>query len=133
MDPPNSIKATLKAAIITIPLDLHKYLANLPLDHCYGKSKNATAHTSPLTSDHLSCTRRSSDVRYQLCRTAAFGSTLLRYNHLHTFDVAAVFLRPASAGKAVVEITDVKLGAKISTSHFSFIQNDKERLVGHVS
>ena len=62
-----------------------------------------------------------------------FMSTLQTYDQPHTFNVEAVFLRPASAGEAVVEIKDVKLGISVSTVQFTLVQGNRERVVGHAS
>ena len=62
-----------------------------------------------------------------------FQITHPKYNHVNTFNVKTVFLRPAAAGEAVVEIDDVKLGANISTVHFALPQGSKQRVVGYAS
>ncbi|KAL9117372.1 MAG: hypothetical protein Q9187_006093 [Circinaria calcarea] len=133
MDPSDSKIITLKEAMTTIPLDSHKYLANLPLDHCYLNSKHSIISRNPLLTIGSAA---HGGLLVSVIISALkqhFSSTLQSYNQPHTFDIETVFLRPASVGKAVVEIKEVKLGANISTVHFSLIQNDKERIVGYAS
>lgn len=62
-----------------------------------------------------------------------FKTTHLKYNHPHTFNIETVFLRPAAAGEAVVEIKDIKLGAIVSTVQFALVQSSKQRVVGYAS
>ncbi|KAL9079236.1 MAG: hypothetical protein Q9157_001854 [Trypethelium eluteriae] len=76
--------------------------------------------------------------RLQLCIVVSaiqqhFRSTLQQYDQPDTFDIAAVYLRPATTGKVIVDLEDVKLGASISTVHFTLRQNGKNIVVGYAS
>ena len=62
-----------------------------------------------------------------------FASTLLSFQHPHTFDIHLTFLRPSTAGQAVVTIEDMKVGGSISTVHVSLAQGEKLRVVGYAS
>ena len=62
-----------------------------------------------------------------------FASTLLGFNQPHTFDLHLTFLRPSTAGQAVVKIEDMKVGGNISTVHVSVVQGEKLRVVGYAS
>ncbi|MCJ1404060.1 hypothetical protein MMC11_007285 [Xylographa trunciseda] len=117
MDTPSSSRITLKEAIKTIPVDSHRYQADLPLDHCYIK----TAHGGLLVSVIVSALHQH------------FGTTLRSYGHPHTFDIETIFVRPAASGTAIVEIQDVKLGTSVSIVHFRLVQHGKERVVGYAS
>ena len=62
-----------------------------------------------------------------------FASTLKSFRQPHTFDLYLTFLRPSTAGQAVVRIEDLKVGGSISTVHVSLAQGEKLRVVGHAS
>lgn len=60
-----------------------------------------------------------------------FSTTLKRYDQPHTFDLHLMFLRPAAAGTASLEIKDTKPGASTSTTHIRLSQNGKDCVVGY--
>lgn len=60
-----------------------------------------------------------------------FSTTLKSHNQPHTFSLHLVFLRPAVAGKAILEIKGTKPGASTSTTHVSLSQNGKDCVVGY--
>ena len=62
-----------------------------------------------------------------------FASTLLGFKQPHTFDLHLTFLRPSTAGPAVVNLEEKKVGGKISTVHVSLVQGVKLRVVGYAS
>ncbi|KAL8747554.1 MAG: hypothetical protein Q9190_000593 [Brigantiaea leucoxantha] len=113
----NRKRVALKVAISSTPTDAHTYLANIPLDHCYQQ----TAHGGLLVSIIVSAVQQH------------FSKTLAARNQPDTFSISTVFLRPAVAGKAVVNIKDIKLGSTISTVHFTLAQDDKKAVVGYAS
>lgn len=115
----NKERVTLGEAIATSSVESHTFRANLPLDHCYGSPEGPVAHGGLIASIIVSATQQH------------FRSTLRNYNHPDTFDVSINFLRPATAGSAVVVIRDIKLGGAASTIHFTLMQNEKERAVGY--
>ena len=123
---------TLKEAITTIPLDSHRYLANLPLDHCYLKSKHSTLHRKSSITNSAAHGGLLVSVIISAVQQH-FSSTLQRHNQPHTFDIETIFLRPATAGRAVVEVKETKLGANMSTIHFVLLQNNDEKVVGYAS
>ena len=135
MDQSDTTRVTLKAAMTTVPLDSHKYLVHIPLDHCYGKSKQSRVKKTFTPSTKVTLAVHGGLLVSVVIFAAQqhFGSTLRSYNHPDTFNIETVFLRPAIAGKAVVTIRDVQLGKKISTIHFTLTQNQREIIVGYAS
>lgn len=116
MDPSDTNgRVSLKAAMTTVPLSSQTYLANLPSDHCLGSA----VHGGLLASTVLDAVRQH------------FHTTLQRYEQPHTFSLHLVFLRPAVAGQAILEIRDTKPGKGTSTIHISLSQNGKECVVGY--
>ncbi|KAL9002007.1 MAG: hypothetical protein Q9188_005047 [Gyalolechia gomerana] len=113
--PPGERIVPLLTAITTTSIASHRYLANIPLDHCYLK----TAHGGLLVSIVIVAIQQ------------YFQSTQAARNHPNTLSIDTSFLRPAEAGEATVVIRDVKPGSNVSTVHFALVQAGTERVVGY--
>ncbi|KAI9694167.1 MAG: hypothetical protein M1822_003438 [Bathelium mastoideum] len=109
---------SLQDAIAVRPESSHSYVANVPLDHCYGAGKRHTAHGGLLTSVIQSAIKQH------------FGHTLAKYRQPDTLDLSLAFLRPATSGHCTVHIKELKLGPVLSQVSFSLVQGSKERIVG---
>lgn len=62
-----------------------------------------------------------------------FSTTLQGYQQPDTFDAQLVFLRSATAGRAILDAEDLKLGSRVSTIRVTLSQNGKACVTGHVS
>ena len=62
-----------------------------------------------------------------------FDTTLTKYKQPHSFNIHVIFLRPMVAGKAQLEVKDLKLGPGVSTIHVNIIQGGKDRVAAYVS
>lgn len=82
-------RVSLKAAMTTVPLSPHTYLANLPSDHCLGSGENAPRlKMNRLIDNHRSCSRRAAGVCGSRCRATALQ------HHPQTIS-SAPYLRPS--------------------------------------
>lgn len=62
-----------------------------------------------------------------------FSTTLKHRGQPHSFNMHIMFLRPVIAGKAELEVKDLKLGPGVSTIQVIITQGGKERVAAYVS
>ena len=126
----------LSAAIATSQIEPYKYRADIPLDHCYLKSKRAISareaseyRLMPITAAHgglMVCIVIGALKQH-------FQSSLATRSHPDTFSINTHFLRPAGPGKVFVFIKDIKSGSSVTTIHFALVQDGVERIAGYAS
>ena len=125
----HTIRVPLKAVVVAVPLGSHIYEIKVSHDFYYGDSKPCFTGRSGINQREHCRSRWPTSVNDRTCYSAALSYDFEDPKEPDAFNMHIVFLSPAIAGNAGIEIKDVTLGAGISISQATLRQTGEGPVV----